>query len=278
MRLIRYILPVAVLLVLLAFFSDRAQPQGPFNPYSDCTFDGQFLGLRVAQTPPWRCLDTGFPTGGQIGMFIANGGTNLGNDTSSSVGTFGESQCNCATGGGTTATAPTTTEPLTFDRDTGTAGAHICLQGCAKQYMAGKGLSYQGYHILTSTSGVRWWHGFLQDIDFTEAGSDNPGGDRAAFRYSTSAGDTNFKCVTKDNTTQNVQDSGVAADTNGHLFAIIESPGVSYTFYIDGVLRCTNSANLPRTNQLMRMGLGGMELNAVAKKMRMSWMIGRASN
>lgn len=281
MTRMRFIVTAVILFTFILLYSDRATPQGAFNPYSDCTFDGQFLGLRTAQTPPWRCLDTGFPAGGQIGIFLASGGTGLGTDTTSSVGTYGESQGSCATGGGTTATAPTSTEPLTIDRDTGTSNANICIQSNLAQYMSGKGLSYQGYHILSSTSEIRWWHGFVQNIDSTMAGSDNPGGDYAAFRYSNGtggAGDTNYQCITKDNTTQTVTDSGVAADTSGHLFAIIENPGTSYKFYIDGVLKCTNATHLPRTNQLMRIGFGGRALNSTAKLMRMSWMIGQAAN
>lgn len=270
---------VAYLLLVTSIFVFHAESQAPFNPYSECTFDGQFLGLDTSQGKPWRCLNSGFPFGAQVGIFQATGSTNLGADESfgGSEGAYGDAVNTCAGGGGTTNQNPTSTEPVFIMRDTGTVGDIICIQSVNPIWMWGKGLSYQGYHILTSTDNVRWWAGFPTDIGFGGFGtSDTPGGHWAAFRFSTSVPDTNFKCVTNNNTTVEVNDSGIAANTSGHLFEIVENAGVSVVFKIDGNTVCTNSSKVPASGNTVRMGFGGKALNATAKKFGMSRMISRA--
>jgi hypothetical protein len=253
--------------------------QGEFNPYSACAFDGQFLGLDTGQSKPWRCVDTGFPYGAQVGIFQAMGNTTLGNDegATGSQGAYGDAACTCAAGGGTTNLDATSSEPLFIERDTGAVGDIVCIQSCDDIWMWGKGLYWHGYFKVTDTDNIRWWAGLPTDIDFGGFGtSATPAGHYAAFRYDTSVPDSNFKCVTNNNTTAEVNDSSVAGDTNGHLFEIVENAGVSIVFKIDGATVCTNSSKVPSSTNTVRQGFGGKALNATPKKFDMSWSVARA--
>lgn len=72
----------------------------------------------------------------------------------------------------------------------------------------------------------------------------------AAFRYSTSASDTYFMCVTCDGAGSGsctVNSSAVTADTAAHKFEVYQS-GSNYIFKIDGSQVCSHSTNLPSTN------------------------------
>lgn len=62
---------------------------------------------------------------------------------------------------------------------------------------------------------------------------------------------SNIKCVTNNAGTATSTDSGVALDTNWHAFAIFnDGSGSSTKFYIDGVLKCTNTTNLPTVSPI----------------------------
>lgn len=66
----------------------------------------------------------------------------------------------------------------------------------------------------------------------------------AMFRYSTSAGDANWKCITSGNVAVTTTDSGVVADANWHWFTIVKSSS-DVKFYIDGTLVATHTTNIP---------------------------------
>ncbi|HEY9754983.1 MAG TPA: hypothetical protein V6C97_07480 [Oculatellaceae cyanobacterium] len=99
-----------------------------------------------------------------------------------------------------------------------------------------------------TVSNVRYWIGVY---DSALSGSDSPTANFAAFRASTSAGDTNYKFVTGDNTgSVTVTDTGVSftADTP-HKFRIDMSGYPSaVTASIDGVVVATNTTHLPGTS------------------------------
>ncbi|MCS6953862.1 MAG: hypothetical protein RMK57_12725 [Bryobacterales bacterium] len=108
-----------------------------------------------------------------------------------------------------------------------------------------RGEVFRAYVGIGSTSNLRWWLG-MSHLAGGEMGTDVPGHALAMFRYSTSAADTTFKCVTCSGGSGNctVTDSGVTADTNRHLFEISWT-GTAYQFRIDNNLVCTNATNLP---------------------------------
>ena len=118
--------------------------------------------------------------------------------------------------------------------------------------VVGRNLRYQSYRAMSSTVTRRDWWGFTDQTGATMAAADDPAGNYAAFSYSTSRGGADFDCVTKDNTTQNVQTSGVNVDSSFHFFEIVETPATNFLFYIDGALVCTNTTNLPTSGTPLR--------------------------
>lgn len=110
---------------------------------------------------------------------------------------------------------------------------------------------------LGRTTNERFWFGLSDQTTGTMVGSDNPAGNYAAFRFSTIAGDTHYQCITKDNTTQTVIDSGItptgfsSASGPGVLFGILFVPTAgaltSVQFYINGALVATSTTHLPNS-------------------------------
>lgn len=95
---------------------------------------------------------------------------------------------------------------------------------------------------ITPTTNVRVWTGIGGAL---ENATDTPT-QGCWFRYSTSASDTDWMCVTANGSTQTIIDSGVPADTNFHTFQIdYTNPGTSCKFYIDGTLVGTSTTHLP---------------------------------
>jgi hypothetical protein len=89
--------------------------------------------------------------------------------------------------------------------------------------------------LISSLTHIRVWiggeNGYKSGANFWK--SDAPPEPTVAFRYSTAASDVNWQCVVTDGTTQVVADSGIPADTVGHVFAIaFSTPNV--LFFIDG--------------------------------------------
>lgn len=107
------------------------------------------------------------------------------------------------------------------------------------------------------------------------AAADNPAGNYAAYRYS-AATDTKYQCVTKDNTTQGVTDSGIAADTSAHVFEIIFNDSApNLVFKIDGSVVCTRTANLPGSVNLGII-IGGSTTTTAARNIRESRLVIRS--
>ena len=93
--------------------------------------------------------------------------------------------------------------------------------------------------------------------------SANPAGNYGGFRGDTGAGDANFKCITKDAVTQNIQDTGVPLAINTvHTFRIEFLPGV-VAFFIDGNQVCTSTTNIPASTIVLRRQEGLLALDAV---------------
>lgn len=122
---------------------------------------------------------------------------------------------------------------------------------------------------MVETNAVRYWCGLIGSTTTTTWGSDDPTGNLAAFRYSSAAGDTTWKCVSNDNSGGGlVVDSGVAANTSPVSLSVIFVPGASATFYINNVAVCTNVANLPAAGSALSIKMGGVTLEDVVKNMR----------
>jgi len=88
------------------------------------------------------------------------------------------------------------------------------------------------------------------------------------FRYSTAAGDTQWRCCTKDGVTLNDQPSGVSVNGNFTVLAM-EHTGTSVKFYIDGVLVQTSVANLPSDTVSCRLQVSIETRTAATKTIRL---------
>jgi hypothetical protein len=94
----------------------------------------------------------------------------------------------------------------------------------------------------------------------------------AAFRYYTSAGDTNWMACVKDGTTLQAADTGVAVATDtAHTF-LIKMRSASVEFWIDGTLVHTHTSNLPTTTQPLGPVLRLTTLVNATREFRYSYM------
>lgn len=125
------------------------------------------------------------------------------------------------------------------------------------------------YIKLQETANERYWFGLTDQTATTMAGADDPAGNYAAFRYS-SALDTNWRCVTKDNTTQGTSDSAIAVGTTAVLLSLIATPS-SVKFYINGTLNTTRTTNLPGSAACRAVAYGETTEN-VNKNLRVAWI------
>lgn len=134
----------------------------------------------------------------------------------------------------------------------------------------GKYLMAGGLFCLSSLSNVRVYLGW-NSSGTGAVSSDLSPAHTLHFRFSTSAGDTNWKVVTRDATTENVQDSGVVADLNWFEWMIIHDPASGHAlFYINGNLVYTQTANLPVAGQNAFLCIGVRTLTAAAYSLRYS--------
>lgn len=106
--------------------------------------------------------------------------------------------------------------------------------------------------------------------------ADNPAGDFAGFQHSTARPDTNWQFMTKDNTTQNLVNTGLAfTAAKVYNFTIYCSPQCTTIYWrIENVTDGTSaegstSTNLPRNNIGMRSGFQLQTITATARNIRM---------
>lgn len=127
----------------------------------------------------------------------------------------------------------------------------------------------------TSIAVCNIWAGLLS----ATPGADDPAQHGAAFRYSTAAGDTNWKAWSNDGSGGGtITDTGVAVATSTlYSFAIVVESTSSIKFYIstdNGVtysLVATHTTNLPTSSQGMDCWLQMQTLENVAKSIKHSF-------
>ncbi len=140
-------------------------------------------------------------------------------------------------------------------------------------WRAGTNVVFQARVKFEETTDVRWWIGLTNQASTTMSNSDGPGGQWAAFRFSTAVPDTNYQCGTRGSGTFNFIDSGIVADTNGHDFQVVfnddlATPNVE--FYIDGSLVCTQTSDLPSSTTFGWVVYGETRA-AATKNIRWAW-------
>jgi|GEM_PF-3589862 len=172
-----------------------------------------------------------------------------------------------------TAVAATTAEPAMLDHATSTTSATVAsVSGNANYLLGGRNVLYQSYVSVPTLTTVRVWAGMTNQTAATMAASANPAGRYAAFRFDTSASDTTWKCITKDNTTQNVLNSGVTVTANGFKLEIQETGTTDIIFRINGARVCTSSVNLPGAGTLARYVNSATTLTTAARSIRTGWI------
>ena len=140
--------------------------------------------------------------------------------------------------------------------------------------------TFGGFAAAGDYAVSRTWLGLGDQTLATMVASSNPAGNYAAFRW-VAGTDTNWQCVTKDNTTQNVVASSVAgASTTPHLFEMIfDDTAGNITFKIDGVTQCGGAitTNRPTAGTMMTHHSGLATLENVAKNWRITYIYGESS-
>lgn len=177
---------------------------------------------------------------------------------------------------GAPVTATNTDPPMTdCSQSTATINTTAGISGSSGMWRTGRNLSLQWTGRLRETASVRAWVGLSDQTLSTMVSSDNPAGNYAGFRYSTSAGDTNVKCVTKDGTTQNVQATTLADLSTTRNYEITEeSAGGRWHFFVDGTEVCGGglTSNLPLANTNLRYMAGQQNLISSVRNLDIAWV------
>lgn len=181
-----------------------------------------------------------------------------------------------ATAEGTaSATAVTATEGVMRNSVTPSAASGQAMgdHGNAN-YRTGRNIRFAASVKLVENAVERVWIGMSDAATVAAQGaSDTVAGNYACFRYSTTAPDANWKCITMNGVTQTVVDSGIAVDTGVHKFEVIFNDSVpNVVFKIDGKVVATITTNLPSAATALRFIVGGQTLEAVLKNIRYEWI------
>jgi hypothetical protein len=122
----------------------------------------------------------------------------------------------------------------------------------------------------------RFWSGLTNQSQATMAASATPAGHYAAFRVDTGAGDTNIQCVTNNNTTPTVVDSGISAlPGSDRRYEISVVAGNHALFKIDGQVVCGAngiSTTLPGTSVAYRTVTSLTTLTTATRQMFIGWV------
>lgn len=142
------------------------------------------------------------------------------------------------------AEAPTATRGLSTSWESTVANTYCGMHSGTAVYRTGFNINAMFEVYIARSTDIRCWIGISANSSLTV--SDTPTGAYAMFRFSSIAGDTHWKCITSDGTTQTIVDSGITPDTGGHRFGIqFDDTNNKINFYIDGVLVGTSSTHLP---------------------------------
>ena len=163
------------------------------------------------------------------------------------------------------ATAAFTANPSPIAADSNTAAGVKYTSMTTSNYVAGVLASgfvsrpswnpiFEG-HITTDTdiTNVNYWVGLSSGVYVSSTActggsncSDTPSSQGiAAFRYSTSAGDTTWVCYAANGTSFSSQNSAIAVNTGTTYLLRIEVTLSSIKYFVNGGLACTISSNLP---------------------------------
>lgn len=105
----------------------------------------------------------------------------------------------------------------------------------------------------TTLATMRVFVGFSTGVDTAMVQTDSPTGDYIGFRYSTTASETTWHVINRDNSNTDTTDTLVNVTTNGvTMYFIGNDGGTSWDLWIDGAKVLTTATHLPRTSQAFR--------------------------
>lgn len=198
--------------------------------------------FRCYQDALWtECLGDPKPNTKRTTNLVANGSDDV-------MGGYGDILSNTGSTGGTL--GANLVPEVYFDTGAvnGNQAGHSGLTNY--DFTTGSRYVYQAlvnFNNVGGTTSTRVWSGLTDQTLATMAGSATPAGDYAAFRYDTGAGDATYKCVTNNNTTPTVADSGVTPTNAQKKLEILIQNGSRAVFKIDGQTVCTVATTLPGT-------------------------------
>ncbi len=122
-------------------------------------------------------------------------------------------------------------------------------------FIFGRRARYVAYVTPVDTTNARYWFGVTNVTSATMAGSDTPTGNYACFRYSSTAANANWWCVTGDGASTDPDDTGIGASNS--VMARLEiwwdgTAADSFYFYINGTQVGHTSLN-PAAGTLLHM-------------------------
>lgn len=137
-----------------------------------------------------------------------------------------------------------------------------------------RNLYYRTRLAVQESTSVRSFWGLSDQSLATMVSADNPAGNYFGLQFSTARGDTNWQCICKDNTTQNVTDSTVAfsAGTYLTLELIGDNSVPNVTVKINGSTVCTLTTNLPTNGTNLRHVSGGETITTAARNFRAQYI------
>lgn len=177
-----------------------------------------------------------------------------------------------ASAGTVTAVNPTSTEGAMVKWATAASATARAYFGGGSNYRKGRNLRFSTTIKVNQTTSVRYWVGLTDVSPSTFADADDPGSAHiAGFRFSTAAGDTTWRCITKDGTTLGNTDSGVSIGTDlVRLEVVFDDTAGNCVFKINGTTVATRTTNLPGTSVNLAFIGTAYAQNSAAKEIQFS--------
>lgn len=187
------------------------------------------------------------------------------------TGIFGEAATTSSPGGAASGVSPDASDGQLINILTAaTTGSQASLAGNTL-WRVGRNIHFAARVKLQETNVTIVWIA-ITDQAASAMNVNDPAGNYAGFRYSSTANDATWKCATKDNTTQGTTDSTIAANTTSRLFEVITDDGGNVTFKIDGAQVAQRSANLPTSGTNLRFVIAEATQENVSKNLRIGWV------
>lgn len=183
---------------------------------------------------------------------------------SSTPSVFGTAQVSGGTVSNTTADANYGSR-LNFTTAATTGSTSYSAESALGSWKAGRNLIFTTFAGMNSTTALRVQLGLTgAPVLSNMFGTDTPVPIHAAFRFSSQAGDANWKCVSNGGGTVTVADSGIPANTTPHWFWIEDDAG-AVSYKVDGIEVCRITSNVPPAGTTMRWFLNAETLEDAAK-------------